>query len=108
MAKGIDAYAHTAALKAGGTTIAVLGNGIDICYPPEHEKLMDTIIEKGLIISQFLIGTSPRQYQFTIRKRVIAGLSEKVYLVEAARNSGTNTTVQFARDYGIEVENRNL
>ncbi|WP_304173393.1 DNA-processing protein DprA [Pseudobutyrivibrio ruminis] len=104
MAKGIDSYAHTAALKAGGTTIAVLGNGIDICYPTEHEELMETIIEKGLVISQFLPGASPRQYQFPVRNRLIAGLSEKVYVVEAARNSGTNTTVQFAKDYGIEVE----
>jgi DNA processing protein len=103
MAKGIDAYAHTAALKVGGTTIAVLGNGIDICYPTEHEELMETIIEKGLVISQFLPGASPRQYQFPVRNRLIAGLSEKVYVVEAARNSGTNTTVKFARDYGVEI-----
>ena len=104
MAKGIDAYAHTAALKAGGTTIAVLGNGIDICYPPEHEGLMQTIIEKGLVISQFLPGTMPIQYQFPVRNRLIAGLSEKVYVIEASRNSGTNTTVKFARENSIVVE----
>ncbi len=103
MAKGIDAYAHTASLKAGGATIAVLGNGIDICYPPEHDELMEAIIDHGLVISQFLPGTTPRQYQFPARNKLIAGLSEKIYVVEASRNSGTNTTVKFAMENGIEV-----
>ena len=67
MAKGIDSYAHTACLNAGGYTIAILGNGLDICYPSEHHKLMKCIEEKGLLLSEYPPGTPPSRYTFPRR-----------------------------------------
>ena len=59
MAKGIDSYAHTACINAGGYTVAILGNGLDICYPSEHIKLMKSIAERGLLVSEYPPGTRP-------------------------------------------------
>ena len=103
MAKGIDSYAHTAALKSFGYTIAVLGNGADICYPKEHERLYEMIAEKGCILSEYPPETRPREYLFPKRNRLIAALSDKLYVLEAGRNSGTNTTVEKAEEYGRKV-----
>ena len=103
MAKGIDSYAHTAALKSFGYTIAVLGNGADICYPKEHERLYEMIAEKGCILSEYPPETGPREYLFPKRNRLIAALSDKLYVLEAGRNSGTNTTVEKAEEYGRKV-----
>ena len=72
MAKGIDSYAHTAAIKSSGYTIAVLGNGVDICYPKEHEKLYEEIVEHGCVLSEYPPGTVPREYNFPKRNRLIA------------------------------------
>ncbi|MBC5781197.1 DNA-processing protein DprA [Blautia sp. M29] len=71
MAKGIDSYAHTACLNAGGYTIAILGNGLDICYPGEHHKLMKCTEEKSLLLSEYPPGTSPSRYTFPRRNRLI-------------------------------------
>ena len=103
MAKGIDAYAHTASLRAQGYTIAVLGNGVDICYPREHGKLYDTIADQGCILSEYPPGTIPRGYMFPRRNRLIAALSDTLYVIDAGRNSGTRYTVEFGKRYGREV-----
>lgn len=103
MAKGIDAYAHTASLKAQGYTIAVLGNGVDICYPREHGRLYEAIADHGCILSEYPPGTTPRGYMFPRRNRLIAALSDTLYIVDAGRNSGTRSTAEFAVKYGREV-----
>ena len=99
MAKGIDSYAHTAALKSGGYTIAVLGNGPDICYPKEHQTLYEAIAQMGCVVSEYPPGMTPRSYMFPRRNRLIAALSDKLYIIGAGRNSGTNTTAAFCRKY---------
>ncbi len=103
MAKGIDSYAHTAALKENGYTIAVLGNGPDICYPPEHQSLYDEIVKRGCIVSEYPPGTKPRSYMFPLRNRIIAAFSDEVFVIEAGRNSGTQTTVESCDKYGRKV-----
>ena len=72
MAKGIDACASTVSINEGKYTIAVVANGLDICYPSEHQKLMDRIIEQGLLLSEYPPGTKPTKYQFPLRNRIIS------------------------------------
>ena len=104
MAKGIDSFAHIAALEAKGKTIAVLGSGLDIIYPRENKKLYENIIKNdGLIISEYPLGTPPRRQNFPARNRIISGLSDGVLVIEARKNSGTNITVDFALDQGKDV-----
>ncbi len=103
MAKGIDSYAHTAALKSQGYTIAVLGNGVDICYPKEHDRLYEEIIRTGCVMSEYPPGTVPREYYFPRRNRLIAALSDTLYVIDAGRHSGTETTIESSRKYGREV-----
>ena len=103
MAKGIDAYAHTAALKENGYTIAVMGTGPEVCYPPEHRALYDTIAESGCIVSEYAPGTKPAKYLFQRRNRIIAALSDELYVIDAGRNSGTRSTVAFCERYGRRV-----
>ena len=103
MAKGIDAYAHTAAIKNGGYTIAVLGNGPDICYPGEHIHLYEMIIKNGCVMSEYPPGTKPRQYMFPRRNHLIAALSDEVFVIDTGRNSGTKTTVEACEIYGRNV-----
>lgn len=95
MAKGIDSYAHTACIKKGGYTIAVLGNGPDICYPKEHRSLYDAIAVAGCILSEYPPGTTPRPYNFPLRNRMIAALSDELYVADAGAKSGTTSTVHF-------------
>jgi len=103
MAKGIDGYAHIGCLKAGGYTIAFLGNGVDICYPKEHEALMAGIIETGAVISQYPPKTNPRPEYFPERNALISSWSQKVLVVEAAEKSGALITAGFAKAQGKEV-----
>lgn len=103
LAKGIDSYSHTAAINHGGFTIAVLGFGIDFCYPAEHRKLEETIAEKGLLLSEYPPGTPPDKFRFPKRNRIIAGLSDILYVIDTGKNSGTKTTIQAAERYGKEV-----
>ncbi|WP_206811100.1 DNA-processing protein DprA [Paradesulfitobacterium ferrireducens] len=103
MAKGIDSYAHTACLKAGGYTLAFLGNGVDVCYPAEHRGLMEEIIHHGAVISEYPPYTRPRQEYFPIRNALISAWSDKVLIVEAAEKSGALITAQKAIEQGREV-----
>lgn len=103
LARGIDTVAHIAALDAGGETIAVLGSGIDIIYPPENKSLAERITQSGKLISPFPKGTKPIGKNFLIRNEFIAKLSQAVLVVEGRRKSGTISTATHAANLGIEV-----
>ena len=103
MARGIDTAAHKGALKAGGETVAVLGCGVDVVYPSENRKLMGEIAVKGLIISEFPMGSTAFPQNFPIRNRVISGISLGVLVVEGAQYSGSAITAKLAMDQGREV-----
>jgi DNA processing protein len=100
--KGIDAIAHSAALKAGGPTMAVLGSGVDKIYPPEHRQMADKILSQGALISDYAPGTPPESTNFPSRNRIISGLSMAV-VVEAGETSGALITAEFAAEQGREV-----
>ncbi|MEO0086532.1 MAG: DNA-processing protein DprA [candidate division WOR-3 bacterium] len=103
LARGIDSSAHKGAIENDGRTIAVLGCGIDICYPPENKRLMEEIATKGAVISEFNISTPPESYNFPQRNRIIAGLSLGVIAVACPIASGVLNTCEWAINYGIEV-----
>ncbi len=103
MARGIDSWAHRGALEAGGGTIAVLGCGADVVYPKENRQLMADIVNKGLIVSEFPMGSTSFPQNFPIRNRVISGLSLGVMVVEGAQYSGSLITARLALDQGREV-----
>lgn len=103
MAKGIDSYAHTACLKANGYTVAVLGNGLDVCYPSEHSLLKQRIEERGLLLSEYEPGVLPRREYFPRRNRIIAAWSKEIYIVEAGLKSGALITADYGRRYGRRV-----
>ncbi|NQT62651.1 MAG: DNA-protecting protein DprA [Candidatus Marinimicrobia bacterium] len=102
-ARGVDTYAHEACLKAGGQTIAVLGNGVDRVYPAENRAIYDELSEKGLLISEFLMGSKPDAQNFPRRNRIISGLTMGIIVVEAAERSGSLITAYFALDQNREV-----
>jgi DNA processing protein len=102
-ARGIDASAHRGALEAGGTTVAVFGCGLDVCYPPEHAGLLEELVRGGTAISEFDPGERPLPYYFPVRNRIIAGLSRLVLVVEAAEKSGSLITARYAADFGRDV-----
>ena len=103
MARGIDSAAHKGTLAAGGNTIAVLGCGVDIVYPSENRKLAAEIAAKGLIVSEFPMGSVAFPQNFPIRNRIISGLSAGVLVVEGAQYSGSAITAKLAMDQGREV-----
>ena len=103
MARGIDTWAHKGALDAGGNTLAVLGCGLDICYPPENRTLMGKICKSGAVISEFPPRSEPFPQNFPRRNRIISGLSAGTIVVEAGERSGALITTDFALEQGREV-----
>jgi DNA processing protein len=103
LARGIDGAAHSAALDAGGDTIAVLGTGIDVVYPRSHRKLFQRIEERGLIVTELAPGTPPLPANFPIRNRIISGLAMATVIVEATGRSGSLITARTAAEQGRNV-----
>lgn len=103
MAKGIDACAGTVCINSNAYTIAIVGNGLDICYPAEHERLMERIRERGLLLSEYPPGTEPTAYTFPRRNRLIASWSDHLIVIAAGRGSGAMITADYANQYGRPV-----
>lgn len=102
-ALGIDGAAHGGAIEAGGMTLAVLGTGVDLCYPPEHESLFPRIAENGTLLSEFPLSTPGRSWRFPKRNRLIAALADRLVVVEAPAKSGAIVTAKLAMEIGREV-----
>src|SRR5579872_2365888 len=104
LARGIDASAHRGALKsAAGATVGVLGCGIDVVYPKENRKIFEEVMERGVLISEFPMGTFPAPQNFPIRNRIIAGMGLGVVVVEGEQYSGSLITARLAMEFGREV-----
>lgn len=103
MARGVDGIAHKTAIDFNGMTVAVLGSGIDIIYPPEHRGLYNEIVQNGAVISEFPLGYPAVPRNFPARNRIISGLSLGVLVTEAAYDSGSLITASFAGEQGREV-----
>jgi DNA processing protein len=103
MARGIDSAAHRGALNGGGKTIAVLGCGIDRIYPPENKHLYQEIMDQGCIITEYPPGSEPLAGHFPGRNRIISALSHGTLVIEAARDSGSLITAEFALEQGRDV-----
>jgi len=103
MARGIDTAAHRGVLAAGGDTVAVLGCGVDVVYPSENRKLAAEIVGRGLVVSEFPMGSTAFPQNFPIRNRIISGISVGVLVVEGAQYSGSAITARLALDQGREV-----
>ncbi|MBZ8179834.1 DNA-processing protein DprA [Oscillatoria salina] len=103
MAAGIDTEAHQGCLEAGGRTIAVLGTGVDIIYPSSNRKLYEQIQNKGLIVSEYVAGTTPNARNFPPRNRIIAGLCRAVLVMEAPQKSGALITARYANEFGRDI-----
>ncbi len=104
LALGIDAAAHRGALAGGGVTVAVMGTGVDVVYPPSHAALADEIVASGgALVSQFPDGSLPRRHNFPARNLTMAALADAVVVVEAAQASGALITAEAAIELGREV-----
>ncbi|WP_031514380.1 DNA-processing protein DprA [Desulfofalx alkaliphila] len=102
-ARGVDSSAHRGAMGAGGYTVAVLGCGLDVVYPPENARLLDEIARKGAVLSEFPLGARPEAWHFPSRNRIISGLCKVVVVVEAANKSGALITADLALEQGRDV-----
>jgi DNA processing protein len=103
LARGVDSIAHQAAVNTGGRTLAVLGNGVDLIYPPENRRLATQVIEHGALVSDYALGTPPDGINFPPRNRIISGLSLAVIIIEAGVTSGALITASFAAEQGRDV-----
>jgi len=103
LARGIDAAAHRGCLESGGSTIAVLGCGIDVVYPREHRQLTERILQNGLLLTEFPPGTSPSPQNFPVRNRIISGMALGALIVEASEYSGSLITARLAMEQNREV-----
>jgi DNA processing protein len=103
MARGVDSVAHWGALTGGGRTIAVLGCGVDVVYPPENRNLFARIVEQGAVLSEFPMGSPPEGSHFPKRNRIISGLSIGVVVIQASADSGSLITANFALEQGRDV-----
>ena len=100
MARGIDSIAHSAALAVEGETIAILGSGIDIIYPPENIKLYQEISNRGAVVSEFPLGRKADRRTFPMRNRLVSGVSSGIIVIESASSGGSLITAQFAAEQG--------
>jgi DNA processing protein len=103
LARGVDSAAHRGALTGHGVTLAVLGSGVDVMYPPEHATLAGAIEEDGAVISELVPGTPPQAFFFPLRNRIISGLSRAVVVIEANEKSGSLITARCALEQGRDV-----
>lgn len=103
LARGVDAESQFQALKHKGSTIAVLGNGLDYYYPKENQALQQIIAKKGLLLSEYRKGTVPKKYHFPARNRIIAGLCQGIIVIQAGEKSGTFITAKIGLEEGREV-----
>ena len=95
MALGVDGYAHTAAIRNGGKTIAIVGSGLDICYPKAHDTLFEKIQQHGFVMSEYPPGTPPLAFHFPKRNQIIAVMSDELYVIDPGRNSGSLITAEY-------------
>lgn len=98
MACGIDGVSHAGALAAGGITVAVLGSGIDVCYPDQHRRLAQEIVKCGCVMTEYAPGTRPMRYNFPKRNRIISGLSAATLVIEGKEKSGAYITANYAKE----------
>ena len=103
MAMGIDGVAMAGAIAAGGKTIAIIGSGIDVCYPPQHLRLAREIVKTGCVMTEFAPGTPPARFNFPKRNRIISGLSAATVVFEGAEKSGALITARYAKEQGRAV-----
>ena len=104
MALGVDSWAHIGALEAGGMTVAVLGSGVDVCYPPSHEELYRRILESGGgILSEYDPGMPAMAHHFPARNRIISALADIILVVEARKKSGSLITASYALEQGKTI-----
>lgn len=103
MARGVDSAAHRGCLDAGGTTVAVLGSGLDRVYPAEHDKLAQSIADTGVVVSELACDAAPVPENFPLRNRIISGISLAVVVVEASEKSGSLITARYAMEQGRDV-----
>ena len=103
LARGIDTVAHSAALKADGRTVAVIGSGVDVIYPPENKQLFERIIDQGCVASEFMMGAKPDAGNFPQRNRLISGIALATLIVETGIDGGAMITATTALDQNRDV-----
>lgn len=103
LAQGVDSFAHEAAIESGGQTIAIIGTGLDQCYPKSSQRLYSQIKQEHLLLSEYSRGTLPYKHHFPMRNRLIAGIAQAVCVIEAKEKSGSLITAQLALENGKEV-----